>query len=743
MARSKRMRDSRRQSIAMPMINLGGHAMSVTVKLLARNSGASVVALALLSAAHAYAQAPAGDIDADSIIVTGKTETTGLHLSSRETPQSVTAIDSLRMQEQGLYEISDVMDQVVGIQSNRTSALGTDGTAYTARGVAVKNYLVDGVARPTNLYGFTEDTADLVAYERVEVIRGSAGMITGTGNPAAAINMIRKRPGTDLRASVSARVGSWDMYRIEGDVGGALTSDGRVRARVAGAWQDNDTFIDREHIKRKALYGVIEADLTPNTLLTAGVEYQNFRSTGASRGGVPLYFTDGSETHFARSTNGGANWSDFSRKSTNIFASIAHDFDPKWHLQIDAEHKSGSYDETIGYFFGTAIDKNTGLGGTFYATRWASDLKLDAVYANLRGSFDALGQEQHIALTLSHAQFNDDQTPYPGWWDGPDYMKSIDALTYFKTGDVLKPDLSATGSLAGNRVKTSAAAGVARLKPISPLSIIIGGRLTWWKQDSYAQGVTGPRTWTPGTREKAVLTPYVGAVLDITKTLSAYVSYASVFEPQTARTVNGDMLAPLEGNTYEAGLKADFFDGRLAASAAIFRMKQDNYAIADGDGIFAPDGSTAYHAVSGMKSSGFELEVNGEILPGWRVAGGFANARSEDRDGVRQLPQTPKDSFKMFTTYRLPGDLDGLTIGGNLQCQGKGRTEYAGPNGVFYTQGSLATLDLMAQYRFSDHLTLAAHLDNVFDKTYYSGLSTGSARYAAPRSLIFTLRGSL
>lgn len=338
MARSKRMRDSRRQSIAMPMINLGGHAMSVTVKLLARNSGASVVALALLSAAHAYAQAPAGDIDADSIIVTGKTETTGLHLSSRETPQSVTAIDSLRMQEQGLYEISDVMDQVVGIQSNRTSALGTDGTAYTARGVAVKNYLVDGVARPTNLYGFTEDTADLVAYERVEVIRGSAGMITGTGNPAAAINMIRKRPGTDLRASVSARVGSWDMYRIEGDVGGALTSDGRVRARVAGAWQDNDTFIDREHIKRKALYGVIEADLTPNTLLTAGVEYQNFRSTGASRGGVPLYFTDGSETHFARSTNGGANWSDFSRKSTNIFASIAHDFDPKWHLQIDAEH---------------------------------------------------------------------------------------------------------------------------------------------------------------------------------------------------------------------------------------------------------------------------------------------------------------------------------------------------------------------------------------------------------------------
>jgi outer membrane receptor for ferric coprogen and ferric-rhodotorulic acid len=717
--------------------------MSVTTKRLARNSGSSILALALLSATSAYAQAPADETDEDSIVVTGKTETTGLSLSSRETPQSVTAIDSLRMQEQGLTEISDVLEQVVGIQSNRTSALGTDGTAYTARGVAVKNYLVDGIARPTNLYGFTEDTADLVAYERVEVIRGSAGMMTGTGNPAAAINMIRKRASTDLRASISARVGSWDMYRIEGDVGGALTADGRVRARVAGSWQDNDTFIDREHVKRQALYGVIEADLTPSTLLTAGVEYQNFRNKGASRGGVPLYYTDGTETHFARSTNGGANWSDFSRKSTNIFGSLAHDFDQNWHLQIDAEHKSGSYDETIGYFFGTAIDKQTGLGGTLYSTRWASDLTLDAVYANLRGSFEALGQEQHVALTLSHARFDDDQTPYPGWWNGPDYMKSINALEFFETGDTPKPDLAATGDLSGNRVQTSAAAGVVRLKPISPLSVIVGGRLTWWKQDSYAQGVTGPRTWTPGTREKAVLTPYAGLVLDFTKSISAYVSYASVFEPQTQRTVNGDMLAPLEGNTYEAGLKADFFDGRLAASAAVFRMKQDNYAMADGDGIFAPDGSSAYHAVSGMKSSGFELEVNGEILPGWRVAGGFANARAEDRDGVRQLPQTPKNSFKMFTTYRLPGKLDGVTLGGNLLWQSAGRAEYAGPNGIFYTQGSLATLDLMAQYRFSEHLTLVAHLDNVFDKTYYSGLSTGSARYATPRNLVLTLRGTL
>ncbi|MFK4873793.1 TonB-dependent siderophore receptor [Novosphingobium sp. ZW T3_23] len=707
-----------------------------------------MLAISLLIATPARADTGNEKSDADpdpnSIVVTGAAETTGLSLSSRETPQSVTVLDSARMEEQGLFDIAAVMEQVVGIQSNRSSALGTDGTNYTARGFEVKNYLVDGVARPTNIYGFTEDTADMVAYDRIEVIRGSAGMMTGTGQPSAAINMVRKRPGTTTRASAAATVGSWDMYRVEGDLGGALTANGRVRARVAGALQDNETFIDREHAKRQALYGIVEADLTPNTLLTAGIEYQNFRNKGASRGGVPLFFTDGTKTDFARSTNGGTDWSDFNRKSVNLFASLAHDFDKNWHFQIDAEHKSGSYDESIGYFFGSAIDKQTGLGGNLYATRWASDLTLDAVYANLRGSFEALGQEQHVALTLSHAQFDDDQTLYPGWWDGPEYMDStVNALEFFKDGKFPKPDLSATGDLGGNRIRTTAASGVARLKPIAPLSIIAGGRLTWWRQDSYSQGSTGGRTWTPGIREKAVFTPYAGVVLDITKTVSAYVSYASVFEPQTQRTVEGDMIAPLEGNTYEAGLKADFLDGKLSASAAVFKMKQDNYALADGPGIFAPDGSAAYHAVSGMKSSGFELEVNGEILPGWRVAGGFANARAEDRDGVRQLPQIARNTFKMFTAYSLPGDLDGLTLGGNVNWQGKTTADGTGPNDEIYTQGSFAIVDLMANYRLSPQFSLAVHVDNVFDKTYYSGLFIGSARYGSPRAFTVTLRGTL
>ncbi|WP_420145468.1 TonB-dependent receptor domain-containing protein [Sphingobium sp.] len=186
-----------------------------------------------------------------------------------------------------------------------------------------------------------------------------------------------------------------------------------------------------------------------------------------------------------------------------------------------------------------------------------------------------------------------------------------------------------------------------------------------------------------------------------------------------------------------------FQSNRSSATTAVFKIQQDNYALADGPGIFAPDGSSAYHAVSGMKSSGFELEVKGEILPRWRVAGGSANARAEDRDGIRQMPQVAKNSFTMFSAYTLPGRFSALTIGGNVEWQGRTTADGEGPNGETYSQGSLTVVDLLASYRFTDHFSLAVHVENVFDKIYYSGLYLGSARYGEPRVVKLTPHGTL
>lgn len=668
---------------------------------------------------------------------------TGLDLSPRETPQSVTVMTHDRIRDQGLSSIGEVMDQVVGIEGNSTSSLGSDGTAYYARGFQIQNFQVDGMPRPAGVYGFAEETADMLAYDRVEIVRGASGLMTGQGLPSATINLVRKHATAQPQLTFAAETGSWNHYRVEGDIGGPLTD--RVRGRLAAAYQQNDSFIDREHAERKLAYGVIDADLSSTTQVSAGLEYQDFNNHDVSRGGVPLLFTDGTPTDFSRSTNSGANWTHANKDSFNVFASLQQQLGEDWRLRVDAEHKDGAYDETIGYIYAGALDRDTGAGGTLYVARWARDQQLDGVNANLQGNFRWLGREHQASLSLSHATSKEKGADTPGWWSGPDYAAAVDdAFAFYASGVAPMPDLSDTDTSAGRKVEESALSGVVRLKPLDPLAVIIGSRITKWQDQTWSRSETGEKTTTPGAEESGVWTPYAGLVFDLNRTLSVYASYTSIFQPQTQKDVSGKTLDPLEGNSTEAGLKAEALGGKLDASAALFRMKQDNYAVPVGAGIYAPDGSLAYRAASGATAEGFELEVAGEPLPGWRLAGGYTHVNAEDAEGKSLNPNIAKDSFKLFSTYQLHGGFKDLRVGGNLRWQGKTRVIDAGGSyDQLYRQEALVIADLLAHYALTPRAALNLNVHNVFDKTWYSGLSGGSARYGEPRSFSLSLRYEL
>lgn len=666
---------------------------------------------------------------------------TGLALSPRETPQSITVVTHDRMTDQNLTSISEVMEQVVGIQGNTTSALGSDGVSYVARGFNVENYLVDGVPRPTVIYAFGEETSDMIAYDRIEVIRGSSGLMSGMGYPSASINLIRKRPTAETTGSVGVQAGSWDLLRLETDIGGSLNQKESIRGRVAISYQENDYFIDREQHDRVAGYGIIEADLGNSTSLSAGFEYQDFQNSGASRGGVPLFYTDGSRTSFSRSTNSGTKWSEFNRESTNLFATLQHQLGENWQLKLHAEHKEGLYDESLGYVYANNFDKDTGEGGTMYISRWAGDLELSAFNASLSGNFELFGRQHDLTVNAFHAEYIEDGDDYPGWWSGLPTQPVPDSPAFFKNGEWPKPDLSATGSTFGKDVETTALSSALRLHLIDPLHVILGMRLSDWQQDNWNRSAEGVKTTTTVTEESGIVTPYFGVVGDITENLSVYASYTNIFEPQSKQTLSGNTLDPLEGNNYEVGLKAEFMDGNLNASLAVFQMQQENYAIALGDGIYAPDGSIAYRAEDGLEAKGYELEVSGELAPGWQVIGGFANARLKGADGKQINRHINENSFKLFSTYELNQLLGGLKVGGNLSWQDRGIAEDVGPDGEDFKQDSLFLLDLLARYKVNEQLTVSANLNNVFDKEYYSGMRY-IGRYGEPRNVRVSARWS-
>ncbi|WP_286963325.1 TonB-dependent siderophore receptor, partial [Idiomarina sp. UBA3992] len=254
---------------------------------------------------------------------------TGLNLSLRETPQSMTVITQQQIDDLAITEIAQALRYTTGINVNRAE---TDRIFPTARGFSIDNVQFDG-ANVRGAYGGVEGDflSDMAVYERVEVIRGAAGLLQGAGNPSAAINLIRKKPTEELRSSINVKAGRWDLTRTEADISSSLGFDDKLRGRFVGAYQDSGSYINSVERDKTVLYGILEADLTPYTQANFGIDYQKHHADGISYGEpVPMYYDDGTRTDLPRSSNTGSDWTYRDRNRNITFASLEHRFANFW-----------------------------------------------------------------------------------------------------------------------------------------------------------------------------------------------------------------------------------------------------------------------------------------------------------------------------------------------------------------------------------------------------------------------------
>ncbi|KAG1446412.1 hypothetical protein G6F57_017334 [Rhizopus arrhizus] len=236
-----------------------------------------------------------------------------LPLTVREIPQSVTVIGQEQMHEQNLQSLDDVMQHATGITVQPYQLLTT---AYYARGFKVDSFEQDGV--PVLMGNMAASPQDMAVYERVEILRGANGLMHGAGNPAATVNLVRKRPQREFSFNGSVSAGSWDRYRAEADLGGPLNDSGSVRGRIVSAVEDRGYFYDVADQQSALLYAIGEVDLGPQTVLSAGVQTQRIRST-TNMAGVPRY-KDGGDIGLSRSTYLDAAWDRFNWDTTRVSA---------------------------------------------------------------------------------------------------------------------------------------------------------------------------------------------------------------------------------------------------------------------------------------------------------------------------------------------------------------------------------------------------------------------------------------
>ncbi|WP_103730708.1 TonB-dependent siderophore receptor [Novosphingobium sp. HII-3] len=671
----------------------------------------------------------------DPIVVTGrytlpdKIDTaTGLGLSIQETPQSVSIMTAQRIVDQNLITIKDVIQNAVGVSVNEFDDVRNN---FYARGFQIRNTQVDGVPAAWTLAGGNGETSiDVSIYERVEIVRGATGLLSGAGDPSASVNLVRKHAdATDLTGYVNASIGSWDTWRLSADIGGALTSDGRVRARVVGRYEEGEYFMDIQDRKKWVLYGVVEADLTESTLVRAGISHQDTKPKGATWGALPTFYTDGTLTDLPRSQTTAADWTYWNSTNQNIYATLSQDIGDRWNLTANYNRLRNTGDTQLLYLYG-GVDKATGTMDGTNPYKSKSDSVQNSIDAQLKGQVDLFGREHEIVLGVLHSVLkrhtDNFEAPLPWLTDIP--VLGREGVPYPEPVWGTTPKRNEQ-----ERIEQTGYYGAVRLNVADPFKIIVGGRVASWNQRGFAW--SGPSDYG----DDNVFIPYLGALYDLAPNHRVYASYTKIFQPQNYYDREQRLLDPLDGDALEIGLKSSFFNEALQTAVALFRIEQDNVGQVDGPEIIV-DGQLfqPYRAAQGVVSKGFEVEVTGQPMPGWNVNASYSQFKAEDENDVAANTDQPRKLLKIFTTYDLTGTLDGLTIGGGVNYRSKAYSDGTNPTtgaAFRFQQDGYALVSLMARYNVTDSLQIQGNLDNLLDKKYYSQAGSFSQyRYGAPRN---------
>lgn len=702
---------------------------------------ASFVALAaavLIPAVAAAEDAPdedKGQVEALVVYGRGATENTtatGLDLTPRETPQSLSIITRQQIEDQGAFKVTDVLAYTTGIS---LKAVDRGRNQLSARGFEITNFQLDGVPFTNGNIGLEETSTAI--YERVEVVRGATGLLQGAGEPSASINLIRKHADArEFSGELTLEVGSWNNVSGMADVTVPFTKDGSVRGRFVAQAYDKDSFVDLEHSKGFTLYGVVDADLGEDTRLSVGASLQNDDRSGVLWGQLAYWYTDGTRTHWPRSKTSAAKWNQWDTSEQAAFVTVEHSLSPRWSIRGDVSYHRQVEDSKLLWILG-AVDPQTGLGLNpdpyWYKTspeQWNATLAV-------KGAYDLFGREHELIVGATYSRLlngwsNQDAVgPLPGAgdfhkWDG-NYPEPAWGPRY---------DMSGVGT-----TEQSAIYAATRFQILDNLKLIAGGRLSNWKREEEKATYT-PEAFT--LKDSNVFTPYLGLIYDITDTLSAYVSYTSIFNPQNYQDREGKYLDPLEGDNYEAGLKADLMDGTLRASAAVFRVEQNNFPVVD-DGYFVPGTiNPAYRPAEGTVSEGYEVELAGRPLTDWDISVGWSQFTAKDGEGVNVQAHHPRRVLRLSTKYELSGALDRLSLGGSLRWESRPPQTAVNPGTKLVEavgQPSYVVVNLLAQYDLTEQTTLQLNVNNVFDQTYYSNNAWFAGFvYAEPRNARLTLR---
>ncbi|MFJ1298625.1 TonB-dependent siderophore receptor [Pseudomonadota bacterium AL_CKDN230030165-1A_HGKHYDSX7] len=635
----------------------------------------------------------------------------------REIPQSVSVLTRANLDDRNAVSLGDAMEHVTGI---RVFATSTGVVNLRSRGFRLNNYLVDGMPLRGGQGMWGSALLDMGLYDRVEVWRGPAGLLEGAGEPSGTINLARKRAHAETRIAGTAMVGSWDRYRGELDLTSGLNADGSLRGRVVAIHDQGRSFVDEVRQRTQTVYATLEYDFTPSTTLSAGMTQQ--RGESVAFAGLPL-IAGGRTPDYSRSTFLGSRHGVKEDRGHSAFVELDHRFEGggRWRTTANQYVTRNTMDRFISNSMVNAVTREFDLEGA-----WQKSTQINrGLDTFVTQPFEAWGRTHSFTVGANLQEFKGGQIQerYRIWRQNVDAPDNDLHLPDNDLGDPPEPRTLEYGTYAS-----------ARIKPMQDLTVLVGGRLAWWKSRD-------PDAPQNDQSINARFVPNVGAIYDLTSQVSAYASYNRIFAPQTERALGDTFLSPRTGAQVELGLKGAFLDDRLNAHVAVFRIDDKGRAVDD------PLNEDYSIAAGKVRSQGFEAELTGRVTPRWDITTGYAYTQTKHRDGLPEVVGTsfdstfPRHQFHLWTRYRFSDQLaHGAFVGMGMRTSSG---TYADYGNVRWRQGGHSVFTVQAGYAWSERLSATLTVNNVFDKRYFERYAGGSARqtyYGEPANVMLTVR---
>ncbi|MDI1335744.1 MAG: TonB-dependent receptor plug domain-containing protein [Lacunisphaera sp.] len=602
----------------------------------------------------------------------------------QDIPRAVQVLTSEFLADIGADTMSDAAAFMTGVTSQGKQDAVFDNNTLTVRGMRQNRHYRDGVKE-----GFVGMISDSISVDRIESLRGPSSLLAGVVEPGGMINQISKRPQSRNEFGVKLSLGSWNYLRTELDA--SVVASKKFAIRVAGAYQDGDSWRPWEGSTRKVGYLAAVYKLTPSTIVN--VRAETIKYNGVVAIAVPgiRIPTTASATSATAAPVFGANafgyvpesivpW-DFNpfgpnnlrlQETYRVGADLQHQFSQHFSFRTAVNWSksdrqdlrlSGSastiiarlIDPTLGNVAGNVVAEEIRWSATNDREKW----DIWSYTADLRGEFNYWGLKHEAILGLERIESRNwrDRTDTPNSSStalGAAVSTNPNALTRFKF------PTSSAGALAATAFQPAWTEMTDVSRYTSPNSYVdqsvIRGAVSFtnvistennkWHllaglrrdhgDNKALSGTTNPTAVPQALPKENATSETVGLLYRPWAAFSVYASSSSSFSGvPTGIDVYGNLLTkPESGKSKEAGIKSSLFGGKLGLEAAVFELNRTNTRrqLSDAEIIAIlgtlPSGARSVQD-NGEKSRGFEIQALINPFKGYQVSATYSNIKTE------------------------------------------------------------------------------------------------------------------